>query len=167
MPITLVATPGADNANSLGTLEEADAYFATQLYATAWTGVADDEKRKQALITATMRFEALPWDGYRASSTQRLSHPRCGLTMLDGDSVTSTDIAPDIKIACFEEALDLLSKGSDPDAISALANFASLKVGPIALSLRESAPRTNSQRRDIIWDRLAPYLQSSTSFDRG
>ena len=167
MSVTLIATPGDVAANSYVTLEEAQAYFATRLYATAWTGAATDDVRRQALIMATQRLEPLLWGGYRTALTQRLQWPRSGVSDQAGYPLPFADIPEAVRIACCEEAMDLLSKGSDPGAVDALANFSSIKVGPIALSLKETAPRTIDQRRAIVWQLLAPFLQSSSSFDRG
>jgi hypothetical protein len=167
MPVTLTSTPGDAAANSYVSLEEAVAYFATRLYVDAWTNAADDEVRRRALIMATQRLESLPWDGYRSTSAQRLQWPRSGCMDRDGYAIAFNAIPEDVRLACCEEALDLLAKGSDPGAVDALANFASLKVGPIALALRETAPRTANERRAIVWEMLEPYLQSSSAFDRG
>jgi hypothetical protein len=167
MPVTIIATPGDVNANSYVTLEEATAYFAERLYATAWTGAATDDVRRQALIMATQRLEPLPWDGYRASLNQRLQWPRSGCTDRDGYGVAFDAIPEDVRIACCEEAIGLLAKGSDPSAVDPLANFSALKVGSISIAMRETAPRTGDERRSIVWQRLEPYLESSSSFDRG
>lgn len=167
MPLTLVHSAGDPAANSYVSLTEANTYFDARLYSTAWTGAVDDDERRRALITATRNLEPLPWDGYRSTLTQRLQWPRSGCTDADGYGIAFDAIPEAVRNACCEEAIDLLSKGSDPGAVDPLANFLSLKVGPIAVSRSETAPRTTSERRAIVWDLLAPFLASPTAFDRG
>lgn len=168
MPATLDATVGGLNANAYDDVTAADAYFANRLYASAWTSVAVPDLKAQALITATARLDVLPWDGCVASSTQRLQHPRIGLCDRRGVLVPSTVIAEDIRIAMFEDALDLLTKARDPGATDALARFSSVKVGSIAIGLRDGVAPTGDGFRVQVVRLIERYLAiEPPTFDRG
>jgi hypothetical protein len=58
---TIVATPGAANANSYNTLAEATTYFGNRVHATDWTGSSDDTLKARSLITAALDFNDLQW----------------------------------------------------------------------------------------------------------
>ena len=147
MPVMLDSTVGGATANSNVSVEYADAYFAARLYATAWTSLTGDaglDKKKQALIMATLDLEQLDLDGEPTTRTQSRAWPRIGMCDRSGRSVPSTIIPDDVQIATCEHAHALLTIGRDPGATDPLANFAAVKVGPIAIQLREPAPRTAS-----------------------
>jgi hypothetical protein len=74
MPLTVIATPGASDANSFVTIAEADAYVDAQMERTGWPAAADDKAR--ALFAATSDISALMFVGTRTSDTQALSWPR-------------------------------------------------------------------------------------------
>jgi hypothetical protein len=75
MPITIVATAGASNANSYITLAEADAYLDGRLNVGAWTAATTDTKNR-ALVEAQRTLTPLPWAGSRTTDTQALAWPR-------------------------------------------------------------------------------------------
>lgn len=170
MAVSLDATIGGAAANSYATVDEADAYFATRLYADAWTGLtglAGAEKKAQGLIMGTGRLEVMPWDGTIAFLGQRLQHPRVGLLDRAGYAVLGTAILDDIKIALFEWTLFLLVTAKDPGATDPLANFSAIKVGSLSLSLRENAPRTAERIPQAVMQRILPYLIDDADFSRG
>ena len=69
---TLVATPGASNANSYTTVAEATAYFESRLYRSTWEN-ADPADQTVALIWATRVLdEQIDWLGTKVSTTQAL-----------------------------------------------------------------------------------------------
>src|SRR5690606_40361313 len=94
----LIATPGAPNANSYVTLEEADAYVAALAgpSARAWEQLNEDAK-KRALLTATRRLDQEEYAGRKASSTQALKWPRVGVRDEDGRTYPSDVIPEPIK----------------------------------------------------------------------
>lgn len=106
MPITIVATAGASNANSYVTLADADAYMATR-FETAWTAAAgSDETRKKALVQATRQLDQLAWQGVKMSATQALEWPR------DVQEEASDTIPPWLENACCEQALWILANST-------------------------------------------------------
>src|SRR5712691_5596582 len=100
---TLVATPGAANANSYATVLEAAAYFADRLpLVPPWSAVAD---QTAALLMATRVLDLMAvarrtlriskggtryfytsraWTGAPATTTQALAWPRTGMYDLNG-----------------------------------------------------------------------------------
>jgi hypothetical protein len=74
MPLTVIATPGASNANSFVTVAEADAYVDAQMERTGWPVAADDKAR--ALFAATADISALDFVGSRTATAQALAWPR-------------------------------------------------------------------------------------------
>lgn len=134
MAIVIVATPGAANANSFGTLEEADAYFATRLYSTAWTS-ADIEVKKAALIMATSALTAnICWVGSPTDAVQVLPFPRTGMSDRNGNEIADTVIPQDLKIAEFELALAMLKSDRTAESDIEAVGLTKLKAGPVELS---------------------------------
>lgn len=128
---TIIATPGAADANSFGTYEEAVAYFAGHHAPTAWTA-ASEEARKRAMIAVARRLDREEYEGDRASASQALSHPRFGLER-DGYSLPSSEVVSAVKAAQFEEVLALLATPTKYDT-SGLAQFESVTLGPLSVT---------------------------------
>lgn len=91
--------------NTYLTLEEANTYFESRLYNTAWLNASADDKEK-ALIMATQKIDNLDNSGFgfidsKYDISQKLEFPRT-----DG-------IVPEkVKKAACEEALAILSRGN-------------------------------------------------------
>ncbi len=132
MALTIVATPGASDANSYCTLEEAETYHESRLFNTAWSGATDDLKRR-ALVTATRLLDDLiEWDGIPAEpETQALQWPRSGLYTPVGAVIEATEIPQALKNAVAEYALQLLASDRIADASQDLSD---VRVGEIAVS---------------------------------
>ena len=142
--MALVATPGAQNANSYVTETEADAYFEGRVHATAWASATDAE---QSLISASQMLDwYMSWDGIRAAETQIMEWPRANVYDNSGFLIDSTIIPVRIKQAVFELALFSLSE--DRLADKDMDGFAEMKVGP--LSLKSDASHTKSSKKRAI-----------------
>jgi hypothetical protein len=106
MPVTVVATPGASDANSYLTVAAGDAIAGMMLGTRGWGTATSDDKAK-ALIGATRYLDQLQWIGSKASSTQALLWPRqdaaCG-----EKNYGSTEIPREVELACFDLADALL-----------------------------------------------------------
>lgn len=158
-PPTLVATPGAANANTYITLEEAEVYFASRPNPWTATEGADDEdavddSKRAALLYATLLLDREKWKGTKGSTTstaltQALAWPRRWAPTLEFDSAPdfvtdvfidlstayydSTTIPTPIKRATCELALELLRGGTtDVLAFDGTRNIKSERIGPIA-----------------------------------
>lgn len=140
MAVTLDATVGGAASNSFADLTEADAYFESRLYSDAWTALADDDKKKSALIMATQMLVAETClTGSPATTTQALPFPRNGMYDRNGNSIPNTVVPQDIKNAEFEMALSL-AKGdrSTPSDVEVLG-LTKLKAGPVELGFSGAA----------------------------
>lgn len=93
--MTLVATPGAADANSYLTVAGADALAEVTLgnEATGWLDADDEATKERALITATRDINAYLRSGFgRHTSDQPLRFPRTTDVDAAGDPVIPTDI---------------------------------------------------------------------------
>ncbi len=140
MAITIIATPGAANANSYVSKAEASAvggYWETRLFKTNWTSATDADK-KVALVWATRLLDDwVDWVGSKVDDRdeQALRWPRYGATDVDGDSFESDEIPPFLKDATAELAGHLLGLDSDPTAPPDTQGFSKLKVGSLELEV--------------------------------
>jgi len=119
--------------NSYGTVAEADAHFEDRIDVAAWND-ADDERKAQALVTATHTLDDMSWTGVAVSESQTLAFPRVG-SYFDpkvGSMVTLDEVTVPSRItyATFELAYHYLNNdGLLDDTGSAI----DLQVGRIAL----------------------------------
>lgn len=126
MPITIVATPGAANANSYATEAEFIARAATRLNVPAGTTVTGStctETEKAALIEAQRELTTLPWVAARTTSTQSLAWPRLYAEDPDAPSLfgavsatdfwfANTEIPQRVKDAQIELAFEFIRAGT-------------------------------------------------------
>jgi hypothetical protein len=115
MALTIDATVGGADANSFGTLNEADAYMESRLNASAWESDASTDDKNRALAEATRELSSLPWQGVRASDTQALAWPRELVRDPDDPSHNYFDrdeIPARVKRATFELALAFIKAGT-------------------------------------------------------
>lgn len=181
MPLTLVATVAANNANSYVTREEANAYFDGRLNADAWTAEPDvvSEKREQALVMATSILDRLRWVGALVAPTvQRLQWPRSYvpkpydpdvqysvssmISPLDAAYWPEDAVPRPIKEACFELALELLRASSDIAGEDTAAMIIGESVGPISTQYAQPGERPRGLMRfPQVWGQIAPYLLGS------
>lgn len=143
MPVVLIATPGAPDANSFCDLATANAHFAGMLYADDWTDAeVTDDTRNRALITATLLIVvaiADGWGGWPASTTQALPMPRTGLRSRLNAAIPSTVIPLELAHATAEYARQLISAGAMPSAPSDTAGLKKVKAGPVEIEFDGSA----------------------------
>lgn len=161
MSITIVATAGAADANSFVTVLEADAYLATRLNASAWTG---DENKKAALCEATRELSLATYQGDRASETQALAWPRFNAPNPDGTSCYAlydeTVIPQRIKDATCELALEFLRAGTtDVAALDTKIGVIEKTVGPLTTRYADPSQRAQGLARyPRVIKLLAPLI---------
>lgn len=161
MPIDIVATVGAADANSFVTIAEADAYLAARLNSSAWTGT---EPKKQAVVEATRELSAMAYLGNRVDAVQALSWPRFNARNPDGVSsldVFAIDVLPQrVKDATCELALEFLKAGTtDLAALPATAGVIEKTVD--VLTTRWAEPSQQAQglaRFPRVMKLIAPLL---------
>jgi hypothetical protein len=131
--MSLNATVGGASANSFLTVDEATAYFANRLYASAWTGNA--ALQAAALITATQRLNQEEYCGSYVTLTQALKWPRVSTWDPDGRPYAFDAIPQALRDATCELALELLK--NDLLAEVETKNLVALKAGPVELQFKE------------------------------
>lgn len=107
MTITIIATPGASDANSYLTVAAADTLAEERLGTLTWS-TATDTNKKKALVQATRYMDTLTYIGEKATTTQSLLWPRTGATCGD-KNYSSTIIPPEVEEATFDLAEGLLN----------------------------------------------------------
>jgi hypothetical protein len=166
VPTLLIATAGAEDANSFVTAAEYVAYVATRLHLPEGVTVAGetltgDEER--ALLDAARDLDALPWPGVAVDAVQRLSWPRYSDSgMFWSGHYAATDpvlylggaaIPRRLKEAQIERALDYLRAGAtDPMLPAADAGLIRKKTDVLE---REWDPST---RRPQGWLAQSPRV---------
>jgi hypothetical protein len=116
----IIATVGGADSTSYVTISEADNYFETHPYATAWTGYQESQ-----LEYATMMLDSLVvWKGDKATTTQALEFPR--LTPKDD----GTTIPNKIKRAQMELALHLIN---NPQFSYESSDFKVIELGEVRI----------------------------------
>lgn len=153
--MALVTTPGAANADSFGTLEEAEAYFLGGRHEETW---ADLEEAGQEfyLRQAVRVLEGWPraWTGSPVDATQALTWPRSGMVNRNGFAIPTagaSSIPTLLKQAQFELARQLGEEDRTEDS-SLLAGIKSVTAGPVELEFAEAQAdqRLALRRRDSL-----------------
>ncbi len=131
---TVIATPGAANANSYTTRAEATTYHASHLYASVWEDAEDDQK-DIALIWATRILdEEMDWVGSKVSAEQALRWPRSDVEDRDGYILSSTTIPAFLKNATAELARQLLSSDRFATRDEAASGIQSVSAGSVSVT---------------------------------
>ncbi len=191
MPVTIIETPGAANANSYESLTEFKTYLGLRLHLTAAVTAlltADpNDLLPKSLIAATRgldqiltkfkRLEILQskkgidkfyvvrpyWTGSVATATQALAWPRESMYDRNNNLIADTVIPQDLKDAESEFALVWLA--SDPTADNAVVvqGLTSLKAGPVELQFKEYI-----QKRvlpDVVYQTLIPSWMTNETYE--
>lgn len=172
MPITIITTPGAANANSYRTVLEADAYFTTRPYSTAWAsivGASAEDTKAALLIEATRRIDERAYHGIRQSATQALAFPRYGLLDSETGHIVET-IPVDVGHATCEMALALAVANADTTQVNKLAQFKSLSLpGGLKLELRDGFAALDQwpPRVERLLSRFINYNDGPLYLERG
>lgn len=136
MPLTLVTTPGAANANSYADLDEAREYIATRLPTVADPG---DETLKAWLIAGTRETDnCFAWTGAATDpDVQALAWPRTGMLNKNGGAIASTVVPDGVKNAAIEFGIQLGAgdRISDNDVFK--KGITSIKAGSVALTFAD------------------------------
>lgn len=155
MPLVLVATPGATNANTYCTLAEADTYHESVIDNTSlayWTAATDDQQNR-ALATATKLIdEQIEFDGAPTELTQALLWPRIGMYTAAGEEIDDDVIPQTLKDATAEQARMLLA--ADRSGDTSTDGISALKVGDLSIDFSSSTP----PKRKVLSDRVIEML---------
>jgi hypothetical protein len=167
--MTLDATVGGANANSWGTVAEAEAYFATRLFSTVWTSLSADDK-PIALIAGTRAIQSkvtedwtkanllgdgtkriltelttdencnVVWTGEPTDAIQALLWPRIGMKTPTGFDLASDVIPQRLKEFQFEVSLKLAEADRTNENAATAQGLQSLTAGPVSLGWKDTAP---------------------------
>jgi hypothetical protein len=160
--MALVSDPSLAGFNSFSSVAAADAYHATRLHNTSWTGALTATK-EAALIWATRNFDSLQWRGARTVVNQSHEFPRTGLFIDGGDYWYGADalyntymfdpatIPTFLADATAEAAMWLIA--ADPTKTSDTAGISALRVDTVELKLDKNDRPSwlNNSVKNIIW----------------
>lgn len=157
MAVTLIATPGAANANSYLTAVEAQAYMDTRITIREWD---DADSQDVLLIMATRVLDALSqpyktlcppsggspayyivrpqWTGAPATTTQRLAWPRLGMFDYNGNAINPATIPQTLKDVTAELAAQLAQEDRTLDNSVITQGLTSIKAGSVALTFKQN-----------------------------
>lgn len=153
---TLVATPGAADANSYLTLAEALAYYETRTEVAGWED-ADDQNVLLMMATRVLNAMTRPivtyvpasggraayyktsstWTGTPSTTTQKLAWPRTGMYDANGNAIAVDAIPQDLKDATAELAGALGASDSTLDNDVIVQGITSVKAGSVALTFKD------------------------------
>jgi len=139
MAATIIATPGASDANSFATLAEANTYHEAHVSGAAWADL-DADARNRALIMATRHITAYAvWLGAPSSSSQALPFPRTGLVNPDNGAAVSSSTIPDrLKWATAEQARLLATADRSQEQGTAVQGITAIKAGSVELEFAKA-----------------------------
>jgi hypothetical protein len=123
--MAIIVTAGAANANSYGTLAEADAYFANHPDYDSWD---ESPNQEEALIWAAMRLDEYDFIGSVATTTQALKWPRISDDIFD-IVWADTEIPLRLKYAQFELALERIKEVESGTSSVDAQPVSALKIG--------------------------------------
>lgn len=158
MSVTVIATPGAPDANSYETVAEANLYFDTRVPLTPpWN--PDPDTVGRSLITTTRALDTLfgtphkrlikqkdgvyyyvtgpTWKGTPTSPSQALAWPRTGIFDPAGIMLPSDIIPVQLKDALSEWAGQMQSSDRTLDNTTAVQGIASVRAGSVSISFKD------------------------------
>ncbi len=155
MAITIIATPGAADANSYATEVELDAWIEKRLFnSAAVTGATSDTKKKTLIAATRLLDQNIDWDGDPEEPTvQALQWPRINLEDDKGNALDGTEIPDRIKEATCELACSLMDANLTSEV--ATAGIDRIKAGPVELEFSETAPPSRKVFPDTVFQMVA------------
>lgn len=149
--MSLISTPGANNANSYVSLAESNAYFASSFGKSSWSAVIDATKEIVLIEATRLLDQFFDWNGeIDSSSTQSLRWPRIKAYDADGRVIDETIVPVLVKNATCELAYYINTTGGFDLSENALDK---VKVGPITIDFSQSVRPTSFPK--IVIDMLA------------
>jgi len=137
----LITTPGAPDANSYASIDEADAYNAARPFATSWAAL-DAPSKEAALTWATLLLDSsFIWTGAAANPCdQALCWPRTGMFNRNGCAIDPATIPRELKYAQSEYARQLTITDLTATNDAAAQGIASVKAGSVSVSFTSRTP---------------------------
>ena len=142
--MALIATLGAEDANSYVTRTDADAYFADRMHSEPWEALTEANQDKLLITSSRMLDWHVKWKGVKTEVAQAMQYPREGVLRPDGTEIDDDVLPPEIKIAVYEQAL--VNIASDRLSDDPLAGIGELRVSSLMIKAGPEKPKqTNSQ----------------------
>ena len=151
MALTITTTAGSASANAYCTLEQAEAYVATLVWSSDWTGKTDEQK-KAAIINAARLLDTLQFKGSRADEAQAMAWPRINVVDRDGYEVDSATVPAAVVNANAEFALRLFAEDRAADAGAIVPERVKLGQMEVEKQRRQMIP---ASVRDLLSGLLA------------
>lgn len=145
------------NADSYISVVDADAYFASRLYADAWNA-ADADTKEKALKTATFWLDVkVRWRGDKADEASALQWPRKNVCNNFGGKLPDEEMPKFLLAATAELAKSFLE--SDRLAESDTGGFKHIRIDTISLDMtsRASNGAGKSTLPRTVIDIITPY----------
>jgi len=170
--MALVFDPASPSFNAYASVAQADAYHATRLHNTTWTGATTGTK-ESAIIWATRNFEVLDWKGWMTNPAQNLQWPRTGVFRNGGEIFDASEAALYYNIlfdgatiptflrdATAEAAMWLIA--SDVTAATGTEGFKAIAVDTVKLEIdKADRPKwIHDSVRNMIWR----YIRNSNPY---
>jgi len=160
--ITVITTPGAADANSYCSRDDADTYHSARLHNSTWTSASDDTK-DVALVMATWLLDNdFVWAGLISSTTQALRWPRSGITDQDNIYIDDDTIPDFLRDATAELAMWLIA--SDRLAEADTAGFSQIKIGSLFAIIDKND--RNERIPDIVRSMVSYYGEVKSTSPR-
>lgn len=160
MSVTIIATPGASDANSYATEDEVNAYFAARLPLVPPWEDADDPTAVMAMAARlldsmsvarrVLRFDgrggpnkrpyyvtSRAWTGAVATGTQSMAWPRVGMHDRLGRALADDAVPQELKDAQAELAGQLLISDTTLDNAVAVGGITMVKAGSVEIKFKE------------------------------
>ena len=165
MPLTLIATAGASDANTFATAARMTAYCEGRLNASLWTGA---DAQLPALVEATRDLTALGYLGEKADALQALAWPRYNVPDPDPSRLNpvlyldETTIPARLVDATCELALEYLKAGgTDLARASATEGIKRRRIDVIETEYQVgTAPTRGVARFPRVMALIAPLLSA-------
>jgi hypothetical protein len=169
--VALVSDPSLAGFNSYSSVADADAYHATRLHNTAWTGALTATK-EAALIWSTRNLDSLEWKGFRTVIDQAHEFPR-NMLFIDGGEYgygsdalyntfmfDSTTIPTFLAEATAELAMLLIS--SDTTKNTGTEGYKRIRADTIELEIDKTTKPSwlDTSVRNMIWR----YMKNSNPY---
>lgn len=139
MPLVLIDTPGAANANTYCDIADGDTYHETRLYSDTWTDAGDDEKAPALTMATRMLDDWFEWAGVPSTQTQALQWPRSAVIGPLGTLEPNDEIPTRIREATAELARQLLDADRSADSENETQGVKRVKAGSVEVELTGTA----------------------------
>lgn len=163
MSVTLIATPGADNANSYVDVDDADEYHDAHLYASTWNDASATQKT-QGLLWATRLIDATyAFVGELASQDQALRWPRAAAFDRDGRLLANDEIPTELEQATAELARHLITADrTAPESVDLAVKR--VKAGSIEVDYVNGTSKAADAVPDAVFDLIRHLVVNKSKY---